>query len=178
MGLAGTAGLPKGRCLTRCQVTPVGVRWLREALLPTMSHIAWYQSRIEDRVVVTVATLGVSACHPSPTIRVSTVCPEAGKEVIGIGFEPAKALVRGLPATATPTAGQIPNIGGVHGTEGVGTTSDRMVAGGGGSTSGDSCSCQVCMYPPQISIIWRGENSFPRLPVGYEILRGALHLGL
>ena len=155
MGLAGTAGLPKGRCLTRCQVTPVGVRWLREALLPTMSHIAWYQSRIEDRVVVTVATLGVSACHPSPTIRVSTVCQEAGKEAIGIGFEPAKALVRGLPATATPTAvlpgsfrrptslttyqgslagyptGQIPNIGGVHGTEGVGTTSDRMVAGGG-----------------------------------------------
>ena len=69
-----------------------------------MSHIAWYQSRIEDRVIVTVATLGVSACHPSLTIRVSTVCPEAGKEVIGIGFEPAKALVRGLLATATPTA--------------------------------------------------------------------------
>ena len=68
-----------------------------------MSHIAWYQSQIEDRVVVTVAMLEVSACHLSQMIRVSTVCPEAGKEAISIRFEPAKALVRGLLATATPT---------------------------------------------------------------------------
>ena len=46
--------------------------------------------------------LGLSILHdapvsrPSPKIRVR-VCPEAGKEVISSGFEPAKALVRGLP---------------------------------------------------------------------------------
>ena len=49
------------------------------------------------------ALLSTSVCHPSQKIRVSTVCPEPGKEAISSGFEPAKSVVRGLP-TATPTA--------------------------------------------------------------------------
>ncbi len=45
--------------------------------------------------------LGAPVCHPSPRIRVSTVCAEAGTEAISSGFEPAKAVVG---ATATSTA--------------------------------------------------------------------------
>src|SRR6266702_1112154 len=47
--------------------------------------------------------LGAPVCHPSPRIRVSTVYAEAGKEAISSGFEPANALVRGLPLLRPPS---------------------------------------------------------------------------
>ena len=78
--------------------------------------------------------LEASTCHQSPKIRVSTVCPGAGKEVISTGgFKPAKALVMELPLPRPPSfrvyLGSQPvlrPIRGVHSTEGAGATSDRL----------------------------------------------------
>src|SRR6266702_650947 len=87
--------------------------------------------------------IGAPVCHPSPRIRVGTVCAEAGREAIISSFEPAKALVRGLPLPRPPSfrdhLGCLPVLWpvghprcmGEHG-----ATSDRLVAKGG-DTSGE-----------------------------------------
>ena len=85
--------------------------------------------------------LGAPICHRSLRIRVSTVCAEAGREAISSGFEPAKALVRGLPLPRPPSfrdhLGRLPVLWPIRGVGHPrcmgehGATSDRLVAKGG-----------------------------------------------
>jgi hypothetical protein len=95
---------------------------------------------VQERALGLSILLRASVWRPSPKIRVSTVCPEAGREATSSGFEPAKALVRGLPLPRPPSfrahlgclpVGQVPTAGTTHG-----ATSDRLVAGGE-DTSGE-----------------------------------------
>ena len=51
----------------------------------------------------TVDLLGAPVSHPSPRIRICTVCQEASKEAVCSGFEPAKALIRWPPLPRPPT---------------------------------------------------------------------------
>ncbi len=117
--------------------------------------------------------LGAPVCYQSPRISVGTVCAEAGREAISSGFEPAKALVRGLPLPrpssfrdhlgCLPVLWPIRGVGhpwcmGEHG-----ATSDRLVAKGGKGGrhewGGGRASCSA--YSQQI----RGPAALLRLHV-------------
>jgi hypothetical protein len=120
--------------------------------LPAMDYVKGTHDKVPDMCARRGLGLSIlfstSDWHPSPKIRVSTVCPEAGREATRSSFEPAKALVRGLPLPRPPSfqthVGCLPVlrpirvVGSSSNSRSYtqGATSDRLVAGAKDASGG------------------------------------------